>query len=300
MAGHSKVAGGGCDSLTLPAPAKLNLFLHITGRRDDGYHCLQTIFQLLDWGDEVHLQRLDGEQIERLLPLPGVREENDLSLRAAHALQDLARQEHRPWSGAAVALNKQIPQGSGLGGASSDAATVLHGLNQMWGCGFTVSELAQLGVGLGADVPVFVHGHSAWAEGIGDELQALTLGERWYVLLFPEEGASTAELFSDPGLCRDARPVRPDDGQEHASLGNAFLPVLIKRSDTIARAVDRLAAYGEPRLSGSGSTLFLEAADKLDANRLTTALKKHYNVRAVKGTDRSILFDCLPFRVETH
>ncbi len=297
MAGRNKVAGGQSGTLTLPAPAKLNLFLRITGRRADGYHSLQTVFQLLDWGDEVRLQRRDGEQIERLLPLPGVREEDDLSVLAARALQGLARRQRRPWAGAAITLNKQIPQGSGLGGASSDAATVLHGLNQLWGCGFTASQLAQLGVELGADVPVFVHGHSAWAEGIGEQLHALELGERWYVLVFPEEGASTAELFSDPDLCRDARPVEPGDGQHYAALGNAFLPVLVKRSAAVARAVDRLVEYGEPRLSGSGSTLFLEAADKLDANRLTTALKKHYNVRAVRGTDRSILFDCLTFRI---
>jgi 4-diphosphocytidyl-2-C-methyl-D-erythritol kinase len=286
------------DSLTLPAPAKLNLFLRITGRRADGYHLLQTVFQLLDWGDEVRLEPREDGRIERLFPLPGISENDDLSLRAARALQDRARRENRPWSGVAVGLHKQIPQGSGLGGASTDAATVLHGLNHLWDCGFSTAELAGLALELGADVPVFVHGFSAWAQGIGEVLEPVALGERWYVLLFPGEGASTAELFADPDLCRDAAPLTRAAGGDYASLGNAFLPVLARRSVAVARAAADLARFGEPRLSGSGSTLFLEAADEMDANRLTTALKNHYNVRAVRGTDRSVLLDRLPSRTQ--
>lgn len=289
-----KVGAQPADRLTLPAPAKLNLFLRITGRRADGYHLLQTVFQLLDWGDEVCLELRGNGRIERLLPLPGVSETNDLSLRAARALQERARRENRPWSGAAIGLHKHIPRGSGLGGASTDAATVLHGLNRLWNCGFSITELAELALGLGADVPVFVHGRSAWGEGIGEVLEPLVLGERWYVLLFPEEGAATAELFADPDLCRDARPLEPGTVEDYGSLGNAFLPVLAKRSPAVARAAGDLARFGAPRLSGSGSTLFLEASDEMDANRLTTALKKHYNVRAVRGTDRSLLLDHLP------
>lgn len=282
--------------MSLPAPAKLNLFLRITGRRADGYHCLQTVFQLLDWGDEVQLHPREDGHITRLVPLPGVSEADDLSLRAARALQGLARKQDRPWSGAAIGLHKEIPQGSGLGGASSDAATVLHGLNEIWRCGFSATQLADVALGLGADVPVFVGGYSAWAEGIGEVLQPVALGERWYVLLFPGEGASTAALFSDADLKRDAEPLIADQVSRYDDLGNAFLPVLVKRSAAVARAVRDLGEYGQPRLTGSGSTLFLEAADKIDADRLTTALKKHYNVRAVRGTDQSVLFGKLPRR----
>ena len=145
----------------LPAPAKLNLFLRVTGRRPDGYHELQTVFQLLDWGDEITLHPTDDGRIRRDVDVPGVGEEEDLSLRAAHALQSAARADGRPHGGVRLRLDKHIPLGAGLGGASSDAATVLLGLNRLWGCGFNVDELAELGLTLGSDVPVFVRGRSA-------------------------------------------------------------------------------------------------------------------------------------------
>lgn len=279
--------------LRLPAPAKLNLFLRITGRRSDGYHELQTIFQLLDWGDEVELEHTRDPAIIRGKAIEGVTPEADLSVRAALALQALAVERGRPAAGARITVHKRIPQGSGLGGASTDAATVLHGLNVLWGCGFTVDELAGLGLGLGADVPVFVRGHSAWAGGIGEQLTPLSLGERWYVLVFPGEGASTAALFADPDLCRNATPLPQGRMPPPADRINDFLPVLMRRSEPVARAFEHLSEHGTVRLSGSGSTLFLEAADKMTANRLTTALKKHYNVGAVRGTDQSILLDHL-------
>lgn len=281
----------GTDVLTLPAPAKLNLFLHVTGRRDDGYHTLQTVFQLLDWGDRVRLERLAGERVERAAPVEGVSETEDLTLRAARALQAAARAEGRPFGGARIALDKHIPLGSGLGGASTDAASVLLGLNALWGCGFDRPALARLGLALGADVPVFVHGRSAWAEGIGERLQPLTLGERWYVLLFPGVGASTADLFADPRLRRDAPPLVPEAGTDWCALGNDFLPVLLERAPRVAEAYRFLEGFGTPRLSGSGSTLYLEAADRAAAERLTSALKIHYNGRAVRGLDRSAALD---------
>lgn len=275
------------DSLVLDAPAKLNLFLRITGRRPDGYHTLQTVFQLLDWGDEVSLTRLEGETIRRAVAIEGVPEAQDLSVRAARALQDLAREEGRPFAGAELFVRKRIPQGSGLGGASTDAASVLLGLNALWNCGFTRQELADLGLTLGADVPVFVVGRSAWAEGVGEQLTPVALGPRWYVLIFPGVGAATAELFADPALERNQPALSPDASGDWSALGNAFLPVLCRREPVIAEIVERLSEYGAPRLSGSGSTLYLEAADERDANRLTTALKNHYNVGAVRGLDES-------------
>lgn len=281
------------DSLTLPAPAKLNLFLHVTGRRKDGYHELQTLFQLLDWGDTVTLERGAGDAIRRGVPVAGVPTERDLALRAAQMLQEAAREEGRPCGGAVIGLEKRIPLGSGLGGASSDAASVLLGLNALWGCGFPVERLAGLGRALGADVPVFVRGHSAWAEGVGDELTPVVLGERWYVLVFPGEGASTAALFADPDLRRDAPRLVHGLDQDFATLGNDFLPVLLKRSPAVSRTYRELRRFGTPRLTGSGSTLFLETAGPEEAERLTSDLKIHYNVRAARGVDRSAAVDAL-------
>lgn len=284
----------------LPAPAKLNLFLHVTGRRADGYHELQTLFQLLDWGDEVRLQVTRAPTIVRGAPVPGVSEAEDLSLRAARELARDAAADERPFGGARITLRKRIPRGSGMGGASSDAATVLHGLNRLWGCGYETAELADIGLRLGADVPVFVHGHSAWAEGVGERLTPVRLGERWYVLVFPGEGASTAELFADPALRRDAPRIDPAGVSDWCALGNDFLPVLQNRAPEVAAAALRLAEYGVPRLTGSGSTLFLEAVDESEAMRLTSVLKNHYNVRAVRGRDRSTLLDRIARKEHEH
>lgn len=280
-------------TLSLPAPAKLNLFLHVTGRRDDGYHELQTLFQLLDWGDTVQLESGPDGVIRQGAPVAGVAPERDLSLRAARLLRDTARAEGRPAGGATVTLEKRIPQGSGLGGASTDAASVLLGLNFLWGAGFDTHRLAEMGRSLGADVPVFVRGRSAWAEGVGEVLTPVSLGERWYVLVFPDEGASTASLFADPGLRRDAPRLAYDAQRDPSTLGNDFLPVLLRRSPVVARVHERLRRFGAPRLTGSGSTLFLAVDDQAEAERLTSELKIHYNVRAVRGRDRSTALEAL-------
>ncbi len=281
------------ERLAVPAPAKLNLFLHVTGRRPDGYHELQTVFQLLDWGDFVHLEVTAEPDIRRGADIEGVDEASDLSLRAARQLQQAARAAGRPWGGAVITVDKHIPRGSGMGGASTDAASVLLGLNALWACGFDEDALAAMGLSLGADVPVFVRGRSAWAEGIGDRLTPMPLGPRWYVLVFPGEGAETAALFADPALRRDAQRLEPGLRDDLCALGNDFLPVLLKRSPAVAEAFESLRDFGAPRLTGSGSTLFLEAADEAAANRLTSALKNHYNVRAVRGRDRSPALDAV-------
>lgn len=281
------------DALVLDAPAKLNLFLRITGRRPDGYHTLQTVFQLLAWGDTVTLTPVGGAAIRRSTAIEGVPESGDLTVRAAHLLQDTARAEGRPFAGAAISVHKRIPQGSGLGGASTDAASVLLGLNALWGCGFSMERLASLGLELGADVPVFVAGRSAWAEGVGEVLTPLSLGARWYVLVFPGVGAATASLFADPRLERASAPLLRAENGDLCAHGNAFLPVLRQREPRVDRAVEHLSEFGAPKLTGSGSTLFLEARDEADADRLTTALKKHYNVRAVRGVDQSPVLEAL-------
>ena len=279
--------------LRLPAPAKLNLFLRITGRRADGYHELQTLFQLLDWGDELELHGLEKGRLERAGHVPGVPAEADLSLRAARLLQERAQALGRPWAGARITLHKAIPLGSGLGGASSDAATVLLGLNALWGSGFSRAELTALGARLGADVPVFVQGDSAWAEGVGERLSPLALGERHYVLLLPGAGLATREMFADPELRRDAAPWSMALPEALPALENDFLPLALKRSGLLRDAFKALQSLGPARMSGSGSTLFLEAMNETHANELTTALKNNYNVRAVRGVDRSPVYGAL-------
>lgn len=236
-----------------PAPAKLNLFLHIVGRRADGYHLLQTVFQLLDWGDTVRLRPSRDGEIRRIGALPGVEAESDLAVRAARALKAVAGSRF----GVDIAIDKHIPMGGGLGGGSSDAATTLVALNALWGTGLSEDELATLGLGLGADVPVFVRGRSAWAEGVGERLTALDLPERWYVVVDPGASVPTAVLFAAPELTRDAPGSTIPRFLAGEPTNNAFEPVVRGRFPAVARALDWLGAFGEARLSGSGGCLFV-------------------------------------------
>lgn len=250
-------------SLTLPAPAKLNLFLHITGRRADGYHLLQTLFVFLDWGDRITLHLREDGQITRPQGATGVAAEHDLTVRAARLLQQATA---CPW-GADIYVDKRIPLGGGLGGGSSNAATVLHGLNHLWGCGWDDTALAELGLRLGADVPVFVHGHAAWAEGVGEILTPVTLPPQWYVVLHPRVHVPTAALFADPDLTRDCIPItlaafRAGQGS------NVFEPVVARRYSEVAQALQWLSQYAPARLTGSGSCLFAAAADQASATRI--------------------------------
>jgi 4-diphosphocytidyl-2-C-methyl-D-erythritol kinase len=243
-----------------PAPAKLNLFLRITGRRADGYHLLQTVFQLLDRGDTVHLRpRTDG-MIHRCRDLPGIAPEADLARRAAHAL----REASGCVLGADIAVEKRIPAGGGLGGGSSDAATVLVALDALWGTRLGEEALAALALGLGADVPVFVRGRSAWAEGVGERLTPLELPPRWYVVVDPGIPVPTAGLFADPQLTRDAARLTIPLFASALAGGNAFEPVVRRRFPPVARALDWLSRFGEARLSGSGGCLFV-ATDSEEA-----------------------------------
>lgn len=235
-----------------PAPAKLNLFLHVTGRRHDGYHCLQTVFQLLDWGDRVRLRLRDDGGIHRIDPLPGVAPEDDLAVRAARALQAAAGASH----GADIAIVKCIPLGGGLGGGSSDAATALVALNALWGCGLDQDALARIGLALGADVPVFVRGHSAWAEGIGERLTPLDLPERWYVVIDPGACVPTGSLFAAPELTRNAAHLTIPLFLSGAITANAFEPLVRKRFPVVAQALEWLGRHGDARLSGSGGCIF--------------------------------------------
>jgi 4-diphosphocytidyl-2-C-methyl-D-erythritol kinase len=186
-----------------PAPAKLNLFLHITGRRADGYHELQTVFQFLDFCDSLQVEVTRDSRLRRVTAVAGLDEKNDICLRAARLLQTAAGAAR----GADIHLHKKIPMGGGLGGGSSDAATTLLALNRLWGIDFDIERLAELGLQLGADVPVFIHGRAAWAEGVGERLQPVELPEPWYLVIAPAVQVSTAEIFQAPDLTRDCPPI---------------------------------------------------------------------------------------------
>lgn len=235
-----------------PAPAKLNLFLHIVGRREDGYHLLQTVFQLLDWGDTVRLRVREDGRIRRIDPLPGVSDDEDLGVRAARVLQAASGCR----LGADIAIDKQIPLGGGLGGGSSDAATVLVALNALWGAGLDENRLAALGLGLGADVPVFVRGRSAWAEGVGERLTPIDLPPRWYVVVDPAVRVPTADLFKALELTRDAPHLTIPLFVSGAATENVFEPIVRGRFPAVARALEWLSRHGQARLSGSGGCVY--------------------------------------------
>ena len=252
-----------------PAPAKLNLFLHITGRRPDGYHALQTVFRLLDWGDQVRLRlRDDGAVVRHGPSVPGVAEDQDLVVRAARLLQV----EANVGQGADIIVEKHIPAGGGFGGGSSDAATVLLALDRLWGLDLGLDRLAALGLRLGADVPVFVRGRNAWAEGVGERLTPLDLPPRCYLLVDPQVHVPTAELFQIPELTRDSAPATISDFVSGTVLGNAFEPVLRRREPAVEAVFAALARVGSPRLTGTGSGCFVEFADRGSAEAALASL----------------------------
>lgn len=275
-----------------PAPAKLNLFLHVTGRRPDGYHELQTLFQLLDWGDDVWLRTRPGREIIRRRAAYHVNAEADLAILAARALQEAAGAR----AGAEIEVRKRIPLGGGLGGGSSDAATVLVVLNRLWGCGLGADELAHIGFKLGADVPVFVHGRTAVGTGAGEALAPAELGPRHYVLVMPDIRISTREVFSDPELRRDSSPISDQEILQGKGR-NDCQPVVCARHPEMSQLLSYLGRYGDPRMSGTGSAVFIPMSTREAAERAAAALragsaselKCRYNVRAVGGLDRSPL-----------
>lgn len=271
-----------------PAPAKLNLFLHVTGQRADGYHELQTLFQLLDWGDEVFIKPLEQPEIRRVGPDYGVPFEQDLAVRAARLLQ----QETACRKGAEIGLVKNIPMGSGMGGGSSDAATVLLVLNQLWECGFDIGRLAELGARLGADVPVFVHGRTAMAEGIGEKLTPVELDARHYVLVFPGVSIPTPEVFAAPGLKRDSLPISVTEALKGGGR-NDCEPVARRAWPILDEAFRKLTRWGHPVLTGTGSGIFIPVEDRSLAESTAREIKSLYNSRAASGVDRSTLHEKL-------
>lgn len=244
---------------TWPAPAKLNLFLYITGRRADGYHNLQTLFQFLDVGDTLEIIPDNSGSITLLTPLDGVADEDNLIVRAALALRAAAADKGTlpPQAGARIALEKRLPMGGGLGGGSSDAATVLVALNHLWRTQLTVDELVTLGVRLGADVPVFVRGHAAFAEGIGEQLQPAFPAEKWYLVAHPGVSIATPDLFRDPELTRDS-PIRTLDELLQRPFHNDCEAVARKRFREVDALLSWLLEYAPSRLTGTGACVFAE------------------------------------------
>lgn len=273
-----------------PAPAKLNLFLQITGRRADGYHQLQTVFRLLDWGDRIGLRlREDGHICRQGPSLAGVEEADDLAVRAAVLLKNVANISQ----GADISVEKHIPAGGGFGGGSSDAATVLVGLNRLWRAGLDVDALAALGLQLGADVPVFVRGHNAWAEGVGEQLTPIALAPAWYVLADPGVHVPTPALFADPDLTRDAPMAKIADFASGSLLGNAFEPVLRRREPAVTAVLAVLSRIGRARLTGSGSGCFVEFATRTAAEQGLARLPEELRAWVAAGVQRSPLLDVL-------
>lgn len=256
----------GWDSV-YPAPAKLNLFLHVVGRRADGYHLLQTVFRFVDYGDRLRFSPRDDGQVVLANPLPGVAAESDLCWRAARLLQETCACR----AGVTIHLDKCLPLGGGLGGGSSDAASVLLALNHLWRLGLSRQRLQEIGLALGADVPVFIFGRNAFAEGVGEALHPVEVPACWYVVLEPPVQVPTAAIFSAPELKRDTVPLavgawRPGLG------GNDLQAVAVARFPVVGACLDWLARFGEARMSGSGACVFAGFATQDEARAVLRAL----------------------------
>ena len=261
------------------SPAKLNLFLHVTGQRGNGYHELQTAFQLLDWGDRMRFEITDTPGIECNPPLAGVPNEDNLIFRAAASL---GLPDDR---GVVISIEKVIPMGGGLGGGSSNAAVTLLALNDLFDLGYSVDELALKGAALGADVPVFVRGTSAWAEGIGDELTPLELPTRWFVIIYPDCHVSTQEIFGAPELTRNTPPITVSAFFE-GPVRNDLQPVVESRYEQVSAAIRWLSDYGSAMMTGSGACVFASFQSQAEAERIAQAAKIEFNVFVAKGINR--------------
>ena len=269
-----------------PAPVKLNLFLHVVGRRSDGYHLLQSVFRLIDLGDALRFApRTDG-RIARAAPLAGVPEERDLCLRAARLLQEASG----AGLGVEITLDKRLPMGGGLGGGSSDAATVLLALNRLWRLEWPRERLQALGLELGADVPFFIHGRNAFVEGVGERLQALNLPPAWYLVVAPPASVPTAEIFAAPDLTRDTKAIKMADFSAGWGAGGLFgrndlEAVVCERYPAVARALAWLRQHAEARMTGSGACVFAPFAAEQDARAVLARMPEGMTGWVAQGLD---------------
>ena len=272
------------QTLTLPAPAKLNLMLHITGRRADGYHELQTLFQFLDYGDELSFRLREDGQIRLLTELPGVDHDSNLIVRAARLLQ----RESGCTLGSDIQLTKRLPMGGGIGGGSSDAATTLVGLDHLWNTRLGEDRLAELGLNLGADVPVFVRGRAAFAEGVGERLQPVDLAEPWFLVIAPQVSVSTAEIFADPELTRNTPAITVRSllaGGGH----NDCQPVVEKRYPEVRNALSLLNKFVQARMTGTGACVFGSFPNEGEADKVRRQLPATLPSFVARGRNVSML-----------
>lgn len=290
------------DTKIWPAPAKLNLFLHITGQRADGYHELQTVFQFLNYADELRFSLREDGEVHRVNAIDGVPEAEDLVVRAARLLQS----ETGCQQGVDIQLEKKLPMGGGLGGGSSDAATTLVALNQLWQLGLDENRLVALGLSLGADVPVFVRGHAAWAEGVGEKLEPVSLPEPWFVVLVPQVHVSTEALFSDSQLTRDVQPIKIGDylsrvgpgadsdggfSYDFVSTRNVFEPLVREKYREVDTALTWLTQFAPARLTGTGACVFAAFADESQAREVADQVDGRWQTIVAAGCNRSPLFE---------
>ena len=287
------------NALTLPSPAKLNLFLHITGRRSDGYHELQTAFQLLDFGDSVELNTRSDNKIVLLESLEGVPDEDNIVIRAAKLLQK-QQSDKNTVLGADIKINKQIPMGGGLGGGSSNAASTLLGLNYLWKMGLSNDQLAEIGLSLGADVPVFIYGQNSFGEGIGERLQPLVLPKYWFTVIKPPVSVPTAEIFLHSQLTRDTVTIRIAAVFEHLQtpdlakeLRNDCENIVRSEYPEISEALDWLNGLGTARLTGTGACIFARFASLAEAEAVLAEMPASYTGFIAQGTDRSTAHQAL-------
>jgi 4-diphosphocytidyl-2-C-methyl-D-erythritol kinase len=271
-----------------PAPAKLNLFLHITGRRDDGYHLLQTVFQFIQLQDEIDFKILDEDEVTRSSDMSGVAVEDDLVVKAARKLKEKTGCQ----LGVDINVKKNIPEGGGLGGGSSDAATTLVALNELWQTGLSVEELSEIGLVLGADIPIFVHAYAAWAEGVGENLTPIEPVESWYLVIHPSCSVATAKIFNAEELTRNTPAITIRDFLEGGGR-NDCEDVVRNHYKEVAKALDWLGEFAPVKLTGTGACLFAPFADKEKALAVKAQLPTEWQGYVVKGMNKSPLLERL-------
>lgn len=265
---------------TWSAPAKINLFLHVVGRRPDGYHLLQTVFRFIDRCDRLRFSPRDDGRVVLATPIPGVPAETDLTVRAAEALRAASGSRQ----GVTIALEKHLPMGGGLGGGSSDAATTLLALNHLWGCGLSSGRLQEIGLALGADVPVFIHGRATFAEGVGEQFSDVTPPAAWYLVTVPTVGVPTVEIFRSPDLCRDTPVIGAGDWRPGFGH-NDLEPVACRLYPEVAKHLQALREFGDACMSGSGSCCFVAFDDEDAARRAMAHLPPEFSCFVARGLD---------------
>ncbi len=267
------------------SPAKINLFLHITGQRADGYHELQTAFQFLDYCDVLSFEHEFDSEIQLLTPIAGVEHEDNLIVKAARALQNYVGIKR----GALIAIEKRLPMGGGLGGGSSNAATTLLALNQIWGCGLSRDQLAEIGLVLGADVPIFIFGHAAWAEGVGEKLTPVSPPEPWYLVVCPDCHVSTAKIFSSPELTRDCKSIKMS--RFLSGEGRNVCEDIVKKDyPPVAKALDWLSNFSRPMMTGTGACVFAAFDSKEQAQAVMSQMPSEWQGFVAKGCNQSPFF----------